>query len=245
MSKVIVITGASSGIGEASAALLAADGHKLVLGARRQDKLQAVAARVEEAGGQVAYAVTDVRQNAEVAALAQLTLDRFGRIDVWINNAGIMPQAPFMAGTVDEWDSAIDINIKGVIYGINAALPQMVAQKSGQIINVASVEGHHSHVGGGVYSGTKYAVRAISDSLREEMAQLEGHLRCTVISPGAVTTELLESVADDGIKERYEDFYATHGIPADRVATTIKQAIDLPEDTAWNEVVMRPIKQVL
>lgn len=245
MSKVIVITGASSGIGQETAVLLAKDGAKLVLGARREDKLQDVAKLVTDNGGQAVYAVTDVRDNNQVQALAQLALETFGRIDVWINNAGIMPQAPFMAGTVSEWDAAIDINIKGVIYGINAALPIMTKQKDGQIITIASVEGHHAHAGGGVYSGTKYAVRAIAESLREEMAQMEGNLRSTIISPGAINTELLNSVADDKIKALYEDFYQSHGIPADRVALTIKQAIDLPADTAWNEVVMRPIKQVL
>lgn len=121
----------------------------------------------------------------------------------------------------------------------------MKKQKSGQIITVVSVEGHHVHVGGGVYSGTKYAVRAMAESLREEVTQMEGNLRSIIILPGAINTELLTSVADESIKEHYEDFYASHGIPADRVALTIKQAIDLPEDTAWNEVVMRSIKQVL
>lgn len=181
----------------------------------------------------------------DVEALAKLALATYGRIDVWISNAGVMPQAPFMSQTVKEWESAIDTNIKGVLYGISLALPQMKKQKSGQIITVASVEGHHVHVGGGVYLGTKYAVRAMAESLREEMTQMEGNLRSIIISPGAINTELLTSVADESIKERYEDFYASHGIPTDRVALTIKQAIDLPEDTAWNEVVMRPIKQVL
>lgn len=245
MSKIIVITGASSGIGQETATLLAKSGVKIVLGARREDKLQEVVELVRNNGGQAVYTVTDVRDRNQVQALAQLALDTYGGIDVWINNAGVMPQAPFIKGTIDEWDAAIDINIKGVLYGIAAALPIMVKQKKGHMINIASVEGHHSHAGGGVYSATKYAVRAMSASLREEMAQMEGQLRCTVISPGAINTELLNSVTDQQIKAIYEDFYASHGISPERVASTIKQAIDLPDDTAWNEVVMRPTKQVL
>ncbi|MGT2799866.1 SDR family oxidoreductase [Streptococcus marmotae] len=245
MTKVIVITGASSGIGEATATLLAKSDAKLVLGARREDQLKAIVQAIQEQGGEAVYAATDVTKQEQVEALKELALSTFGRVDVWINNAGVMPQAPFMAATVQEWEQAIDINVKGVLYGITASLPVMARQKAGQIINIASVEGHHSHVGGGVYSATKYAVRAISDSLREEMAQMEGNLRCTVISPGAIQTELVGTVADENIKSAYEDFYRSHGISAERVALTIQQAIDLPEDTAWNEVVMRPIKQVL
>ncbi|WP_307977189.1 SDR family oxidoreductase [uncultured Streptococcus sp.] len=162
MSKVIVITGASSGIGEETAKLLAKDGAKLVLGARREERLKDVASEVVALGGQAVYTVTDVTKYEDVEALAKLALATYGRIDVWISNAEVMPQAPFMSQTVKKWESAIDTNIKGVLYGISLALPQMKKQKSGQIITVASVEGHHAHVGGGVYLGTKYAVRAMA-----------------------------------------------------------------------------------
>ena len=148
MSNIIVITGASSGIGQETASILAKDGAKIVLGARREDKLKEVVDLVKKNGGQAIYAVTDVRDKNQVQALAQLALDTYGGIDVWINNAGVMPQAPFIKGTIDEWDAAIDINIKGVLYGITAALPILMKQKKGHIINIASVEGHHSHAGG-------------------------------------------------------------------------------------------------
>lgn len=243
--KVIVITGASSGIGEAAARLLAQDGHRLVLAARRQDKLEKIVEDIRSSGQDAVYKVTDVRKADQVEELAQFALDTFGRLDVWFNNAGIMPQAPLLDKDIRDWDETIDINVKGVLYGIGAALPQMVAQKSGHIINISSVAGHFAHVNGAVYSASKWAVRAISESLREEMAAYEGDLRVTVVSPGAIKTELLTTVSHAGVRENYEEFYKNFGIPAERVALTIKQAIDLPADTAWNEVVIRPSKQVL
>lgn len=241
--KVIVITGATSGIGAASAKLLAKDGNKLVLGARREAKLQEVVQAVEANGGQAAYGVTDVTKIEDVEALAKLAMDKYGRIDVWLNNAGIMPQSLLIQKKIADWNNTIDINIKGVLYGIGAALPYMESQKSGQFINISSVAGHVAGPGSAVYSASKYAVRAISESLRQELAQDKSNIRVTVVSPGAISTNLLESVTDSDVKAGMEQFYEAFAIPVDRVALTIKQAIDMPADAAWNEVVIRPTSQ--
>ncbi|MFD1171780.1 SDR family oxidoreductase [Oceanobacillus picturae] len=243
--NVVVITGASSGIGEATAKSLAKDGAKLVLGARRENLLQDIVKEVEELGGEAVYAIVDVTKVEQVENLAKLAIDKFGKIDVWLNNAGIMPQSLLKQKKIEDWDAMIDINIKGTLYGIGAALPFMEAQKSGHIINISSIAGHIAHAGSSVYSATKWAVRAISESLREEMAQDETTVRVTIISPGAINTELLESITDKEVKSNTKEFYKNFGISADRVALTIKQAIDLPEDTAWNEVIIRPTKQIM
>lgn len=241
--KVIVITGATSGIGAASANLLAKDGNKLVLGARREAKLQEVVQAVKANGGQATYGVTDVTKIEDVEALAKLAMDKYGRIDVWLNNAGIMPQSLLIQKKIADWNNTIDINIKGVLYGIGAALPYMESQKSGQFINISSVAGHVAGPGSAVYSASKYAVRAISESLRQELAQDKSNIRVTVVSPGAISTNLLESVTDSDVKAGMEQFYEAFAIPVDRVALTIKQAIDMPADAAWNEVVIRPTSQ--
>jgi NADP-dependent 3-hydroxy acid dehydrogenase YdfG len=244
-SKVVVVTGASSGIGEATTKILAEDGARLVLGARRENLLKDLVKEVKDLGGEAVYAVTDVTNVSEVEALAKLAVDTYGRIDVWMNNAGIMPQSLLKQKKVQDWDNMIDINIKGTLYGIGAALPYMEEQKAGHIINISSIAGHIAHSGGSVYSATKWAVRAISESLREEMAEDQSNVRVTIVSPGAINTELLESVTDDTFKNNFEAFYETFGIPAERVALTIKQSIDLPEDSTWNEIIIRPTKQVM
>jgi len=245
MSKVIVITGASSGIGKETALIMAKDGARLVLGARRENLLQEIVKEVEALGGEAVYAVTDVTKADQVEALAKLAVDKFSRIDVWVNNAGIMPQSLLKQKKIEDWDAMIDINIKGTLYGIGAALPYMEEQKAGQFINISSVAGHTARTGSAVYSATKWAVRAISESLREEVAQDGSNIRVTVISPGAINTELLSSVTDKEFQSNFEDFYKAYGISADRVALTIKQAIDLPEDATWNEVIIRPTKQAM
>jgi len=243
-SKVIVITGASSGIGEASAKLLAANGNKVVLGARREEKLKQIVEEIKADNGEALYQVTDVTDSEEVEKLVKLAVDTFGRIDVLINSAGIMPHSPLKDKRINDWEQMIDINIKGTLYGIGAALSYMSEQKAGQIINISSVAGHYAHAGGAVYSATKWAVRAISESLREEVAQDGSNIRVTIVSPGAINTELLSSVTDPKLKENYQQFYDSFGISVDRVATTIQQAIDLPVDAAWNEIIIRPTKQV-
>ncbi|WP_288227951.1 SDR family oxidoreductase [uncultured Enterococcus sp.] len=242
--KVIVITGASSGIGEASAKLLAAHGNRVVLGARRESKLREIVEDIRNNAGKAIYQETDVTENRQVEALVQLAVDTFGRVDVLINSAGIMPHSPLKDKRIKDWDQMIDSNIKGTLYGIGAVLPYMNAQKSGQIINISSVAGHYAHAGGAVYSATKWAVRAISESLREEVAQDGSNIRVTIVSPGAINTDLLSSVTDPTLKKNYETFYDHFGISVDRVATTIQQAVDLPDDAAWNEIIIRPTKQV-
>src|SRR5258708_7375352 len=184
--KVVVITGASSGIGETTARHLAGRGAKVVLGARRTDRLAAIVADIERSIGEAVAKTTDVTKRADVEALVQAALQRFGRVDVMVNNAGLMATSPIAKVLVEEWERMVDINIKGVLYGIAAALPLFQRQGSGHFINVASVAGHKVSMGSAVYAGTKFAVRAISEGLRQEV---EG-IRTTIISPGAVRTEL-------------------------------------------------------
>lgn len=242
--KVIVITGASSGIGEATAKLLTKRGDKVVLGARREERLQKLANEIKAEGGEVIYASTDVTKRSDVEALAKLAVDTFGRIDVWLNNAGLMPHSTFDKLHVDEWERMVDVNIKGVLYGIAAGLPVMREQKSGHFINVSSVAGHKTHPGGGVYSGTKYAVRAISEALRQEEAQAGSNIRVTILSPGAVATELPNTITDTDLKGGIDSLYSAVAIPAERIAETIAFVMDTPEDTAMNEIIIRPTIQL-
>ncbi len=238
--KVIVITGASSGLGEATARHLAARGAVLVLGARRIDKLETIAKELRAAGAKVEVLTTDVTQAAQVKALVQKGIDVFGRIDVLINNAGLMAIAPLTARKVDEWERMIDINIKGVLYGIAAALPVFQTQGSGHFINLASVAGLKvSSPGGTVYSGTKFAVRAISEGLRHEVG---GSIRSTIISPGAVESELKFGSTDEASVKAVGVKYEI-AIPADSVARAIAYAIEQPSDVDINEIVLRPAIQ--
>lgn len=243
--KVVVITGASSGIGEATAKFLAERGDKVVLGARREQRLQKLVEEIKRAGGSAVYQITDVTSRSEVEALAKLALDEYGQIDVWVNNAGLMPHSTFDKLKVDEWERMVDVNIKGVLYGIAAALPSMRERKSGQFINLSSVAGHKTHPGGGVYSGTKYAVRAISEALRQEEAVAQSNIRVTIVSPGAVATELPNSITDQDLKPGIDQLYEAVAISATRIAETIAFAIDAPVDTSLNEIIVRPtIQQV-
>lgn len=243
MSKVVVITGASSGIGEATAKLMARRGDQIVLGARREEKLQQIVADIEADNGTAVYATTDVTDLDSVKALAQLALDKFGRIDVWMNNAGLMPHSEFIKGKVDDWNRMIDVNLRGVLYGIDAALPSMREQKAGQFINVASVAAHSVHSGGGVYSATKAGVWMISEALRQEEAAAQSNVRVTVVSPGAIATELVDHVTDQDTKQALEGYYEQTAISPDRVAKSIVAAVDLPADAAVNEIVIRPTGQ--
>jgi NADP-dependent 3-hydroxy acid dehydrogenase YdfG len=237
--KVIVITGASSGLGEAAARRLAADGAKLVLGARRVDRLKALA--VELGQGEAAAVETDVAVEAQVRALVDGAVAAHGRIDVLINNAGLMPLSPLERGRTDDWDRMIDVNIKGVLYGIAAALPHMIRQKSGHIINVSSVAGHKVRPGSAVYSATKHAVRALSEGLRQEMKPYG--LRTTIISPGAVESELPASVTEADVAANVRANYDANAIPADSFARAVAFAISQPEDVDINEILFRPTKQ--
>lgn len=242
--KVVVITGASSGIGEATAKLLTKRGDKVVLGARREERLQKLADEIKAEGGEVIYASTDVTKRSDVEALAKLAVYTFGRIDVWLNNAGLMPHSTFDKLHVDEWERMVDVNIKGVLYGIAAGLPVMREQKSGHFINVSSVAGHKTHPGGGVYSGTKYAVRAISEALRQEEAHAGSNIRVTILSPGAVATELPNTITDADLKGGIDSLYSAVAIPAERIAETVAFVMDTPEDTAMNEIIIRPTIQL-
>src|SRR5262249_26879471 len=217
--KVVVITGASSGIGEATARLLAGNGAKVVLGARRKDRIDAVVRDITARGGSALGFETDVTKRGEVEALVKGAIDQHGRIDVIVNNAGIMPIAPMAALKVEEWDRMIDVNIKGLLYGVAAVLPIMQRQKQGHIINLASVFGFKVFAPGGtVYSATKFAVRAITEGLRVELKA--DTIRCTMISPGAVATELPESSSEEATRKYVRDFYKI-AIPAGSIARAI------------------------
>jgi NADP-dependent 3-hydroxy acid dehydrogenase YdfG len=237
--KVVVITGASSGLGEAAARHLARHGAKLTLGARRLDRLQALAEELSL--GKDAAVQTDVTDYAQVKQLVDHAVRTHGRIDVIINNAGLMPQSLLENAKVDEWDRMIDVNIKGVLYGIAAALPHMKAQQSGHIINVSSVAGHKVGPGSAVYSATKHAVRALSEGLRQEVKSY--NIRTTVISPGAVETELPDTITDPGVAQRVRELYESVAISADSFANMVIFAMSQPEDVDINEILYRPTRQ--
>ena len=237
--KVVVITGASSGLGAETARHLAQAGAKLVLGARRRDRLEALA---DELGmGHEIAVETDVTDREQVKALVDHAVKMYGRLDVILNNAGLMPLSPLELLRFDEWDQMIDVNIKGVLYGIGAALPYMKEQKSGQIINVSSVAGHKINPGGAVYSATKYAVRVISEALRQEVKPY--NIRTTVISPGAVDTELPQSVGAEGVSEAVSELYQENAIPASSFARCVLFAMSQPDEVDINEILFRPIRQ--
>ena len=211
--KVVVITGASSGLGEATARLLSAQGASVVLGARRQDRIRLLASDLNDGGGKAIAVTMDVTDRAQVKTLVDTAAQAYGRVDVMINNAGLMPQAPLERFKVDEWDRMIDVNLKGVLYGIAAALPYMQQQKSGHFINVSSVAGHKVGPGFAVYAATKHAVWGCVRGLRMEVKPYS--IRTTVISPGAVATELPDSITDPDTAARVRNFYAAAAIPAD------------------------------
>ena len=236
--KVVVITGASSGLGEAAARRLARDGAKLVLGARRLDRLKAIADELDLGADGVVE--TDVTQVDQVKHLVDHAVRQHGRIDVIINNAGLMPHSALERGKVEDWDRTIDVNLKGVLYGIAAALPYMKEQKSGQIINVSSVAGHKVNPGGAVYAATKHGVRVISEGLRQEVKPY--NIRTTIISPGAVATELPDSITEPDVAERVRKVYEM-AVPADSFASMVAFAMSQPEDVDVNEILFRPTKQ--
>ena len=239
--KIVVITGASSGLGAATARHLTRAGAKVVLGARRLDRLQALADELDLPAG--AAVATDVTDRAQVQALVDRAVELHGRLDVILNNAGLMPHSPLERGKVADWDRMIDVNLKGVLYGIAAALPHMTRQKSGHIINVASVAGHKVRPGSAVYAATKAAVLMLSEGLRQEVKPYD--IRTTVISPGAVESELPQSVTEADMAQGVQAFYEANAIPADSFARMVAFAIGQPDEVDINEILFRPTKQEL
>lgn len=241
--KVVVITGASSGIGEASAKLLAANGAKVVLGARRETKLQAIVDAIQSAGGEATYKVTDVTKMADVQALVAKAKTTFGGIDVIFNNAGIMPTSPISALHTDEWDAMIDINLKGVLNGVAAVMPDFTSQKSGQIITTSSVAGIKSFPGSGVYGATKFAVRNLMEVIRTESAQEGTNIRTATLYPAAINTELLHTITDQDALAGMNQLYDAVGITPDAIARVVNFAIDQPADVNVNEFTIYPTRQ--
>ena len=235
MDKVILITGASGGIGEAIARGLGAAGARLLLGARRLDRLQMVATDINAAGGTVKVLAVDVTDRAGMMAFAQAAVDLWGRIDVLVNNAGIMPLSPLAAGKHDEWDRMVDVNIKGVLWGIGAVLPHMQRQRSGQIINIASIGALSVVPTGAVYCATKFAVRAISDGLRQE----SGTIRVTCVNPGVVESDLAATITHQETKDFMDRFRAVALQPAD-IARVVRQVIEAPDSVDTTEITVRP-----
>lgn len=238
--KVIIITGASSGIGEATAKLLANQGGKIVLAARREERLKQIAADITRTGGKVIYKAVDVRKPADNAALVTYAKKQYGRVDVIFLNAGIMPIAPLSALKVDEWDDMIDINIKGVLNGIAAVLPDFIAQKSGHIIATSSVAGLKAYPGGAVYGATKWAVRDLMEVLRMESAQEGTNIRTATLYPAAINTELLGAITDANSAKDFDAIYKQYGITPDRVASVVAFAINQPSDVNVSEFTIGP-----
>jgi NADP-dependent 3-hydroxy acid dehydrogenase YdfG len=241
--KVVIITGASSGIGEAAAKLLADKGAKVVLGARREDRLKDLTEEIKSNGGQAFYHVTDVVNSEENEQLVQLAKDTFGGVDAIFLNAGIMPNSPLSALKTEEWNSMIDVNINGVLNGIAAVLPTFTSQKSGHVITTSSVAGLKAYPGGAIYGATKWAVRDLMEVLRMESAQEGTNIRTATIYPAAINKELLETITDKNIAEGMTAVYEQFGITPDRIANVVAFALDQPEDTNVNEFTIGPTSQ--
>lgn len=233
--KIVLLTGASSGIGEATARHLASAGHRLVIGARRQDRLQTLCETLRSQGAVVDALALDVTRLEDVQKMAEFALQKHGRIDVLINNAGVMPLSPLAALKIDEWNQMLDVNVRGVLHGIAAVLPTMQVQGRGQIINIASIGAHAVTPTAAVYCASKYAVRAISDGLRQESEAI----RVTVISPGVVTSELADHISDDAARAAMRAFRRV-ALPPEAVARAIAYAIGQPDDVDVSEVIVRP-----
>ncbi|MGW9043377.1 SDR family oxidoreductase [Streptomyces lydicus] len=235
--KTVVITGASSGIGEATARRLAADGHRVFLGARRTDRLAALTDQLAGAGGTAAYRRVDVTDADDVRAFVDAARAAFGRVDVMVNNAGVMPLSPLEALRVADWDRMLDVNVRGVLHGIAAALPVMRAQGGGHFVNIASVGAYEVSPTAAVYCATKFVVRALSEGLRQESG---GDIRVTVVSPGVTESELADSLTDPQARQAMEA-YRSVSLPAAAVADAIGYAVAQPPQVDVNEIVLRPV----
>ena len=234
-SKVVLITGASSGIGEATARLLAAQGHRVYVGARRTDRLETLVQEIRANGGTVAFRALDVTSAEDMREFVRGAEAAYGQVDVIVNNAGVMPLSPLNSLKVDEWDRMIDVNIRGVLHGIAAVLPGMERQGHGQVINVSSIGGLAVSPTAAVYCATKFAVRAISDGLRQETNKI----RVTVVCPGVVESELADTITDDTARVAMQSFRRV-ALHPDAIARAIAYAIEQPDDVDVSEVVVRP-----
>lgn len=234
--KVVLITGASSGIGEATARLLAGQGARVILGARRTERLQVIADEIRAAGGSAEVRSLDVTRLEEVQAFANFALELHGRVDVLVNNAGVMPLSRLDALKIEEWNRMIDVNIRGVLHGIAAVLPAMQQRRSGQIINIASIGAYAVSPTAAVYCATKYAVRALSEGLRQEVG---GDVRVTVIAPGVTESELADGISDEGGRAEMREFRKV-AIPASAIARAIAYAVEQPADVDVSELIVRP-----
>lgn len=241
--KVVIITGASSGIGEATARLLASRGAKVVLGARREDRLQQIAQDIRASGGAAVWRALDVTRQEDNDQLVALAKAEFGRVDVTFLNAGLMPVSPLSAMKTDEWQQMVDVNINGVLKGVAAVLPSFIAQKSGQVIATSSVAGLKAYPGCAVYGGSKWFVRNFMEVLRMESATEGTNIRTTTIYPAAINTELLGSISDASTLGAMQGLYQTYGIAPERIASVVAFAIDQPEDTTVNEFTVGPANQ--
>ncbi|WP_286935968.1 SDR family oxidoreductase [Achromobacter sp. UBA4530] len=234
-SKVVLITGASSGIGEATARLLAAQGHRVYVGARRTDRLETLVQEIRANGGTAAFRALDVTSAEDMRDFVRGAEAAYGQVDVIVNNAGVMPLSPLNSLKVDEWDRMIDVNIRGVLHGIAAVLPGMERQGHGQVINVSSIGGLAVSPTAAVYCATKFAVRAISDGLRQETNKI----RVTVVCPGVVESELADTITDDTARVAMQSFRRV-ALHPDAIARAIAYAIEQPDDVDVSEVVVRP-----
>ena len=238
--KVVAVTGASSGIGEATASLLAERGAKVVLGARNPDRLDVVAARISAAGGEAVTKATDVSSRGDLMEFVSLAIATYGQLDVLVSNAGIMPVSPFDELRVDDWEAMVDVNLKGVLFGIAAALPVFRRQGYGHFVNVASTAAFRVTPGQSVYAGTKMAVRAVSEGLRQEAGE---NLRVTIISPGMTSTNFADSIADPVARAELEQRRDVIAMPPAAVARAIAFAIEQPPGVDVGEIVVRPTAQ--
>jgi NADP-dependent 3-hydroxy acid dehydrogenase YdfG len=238
-SKIILVTGASSGIGQATALRLAREGNHVVIGARREDRLKALAEEISHAGGSVDTRRLDVTDGADVVAFAEETVQRHGRIDVIVNNAGVMPLSRLDSLLIEEWDRMIDVNIRGLLHGIAAGLPIFQRQGGGHFVTVASIGAHQVSPTAAVYCATKYAAWAITEGLRQES---DPSIRVTTISPGVVESELADTITEAGAKDKMRVFRA-ETIAPDAIAQAISYAIGQPADVDVNEIVVRPARQ--
>ena len=241
--KVVIITGASSGIGEATAKLLASKGAKLVLGARREDQLKQIVDEIEKDGGQAVYQALDVTKPADNDAIGSLAKETYDGIDVIFLNAGIMPNSPLSALQTDDWHQTVDVNVNGVLNGVAAVLPTFIEQKSGHVVATSSVAGLKAYPGGAVYGGTKWFVRDFMEVLRMESATEGTNIRTATIYPAAINTELLGAINHEDTAEAVQEVYDQYGISPDRIANIVAVAIDQPEDTTINEFTVGPANQ--